>query len=220
METIRLIIYEDKTTVRDGLCEIFEGEQQFQLLGAFPDCSRVVEEVQMLKPHVVLMDKEMPRTDGLQGLILIKQHFPDVNVIMLTNLDDDESIFKCLQMGASGYIKKGVSYLQLFEYIKIVHFGGTMMSPGIAAKVRDFFREGLPSGNHNFNLTPKELEALTLLCNGLSQKLIASRMNISVNGVAAHLKSIFKKLQVNSATEAVSKSFRLRIIPRSNLRFD
>ena len=220
MDKISVVIYEDNVRMRDSLCEVFEYENDFELKGAFENCNSVESEMENLHPDIVLMDKEMPGTDGLQGLKLIKSNFPDVDVVMLTGLEDDETIFKCLQSGASGYIKKGTPYLQLLEYIRIVHSGGTMFSPSIASRVRDFFRYGPPQNKDAINLTPKEKEALTFLCDGLSNKLIAEKMYISVDGVGAHLKNIFRKLQVNSAPEAVSKSLRMRLIESDKLKYE
>lgn len=220
MEKIRVILYEDNFNAREGLCELFQDEKEFELKGTFRNCNNVLKEVGELFPHIVLMDKEMPGVDGFEGLLKIKKSFPEVDVIMLTGMDDDETIFKCLQAGASGYVKKGIRFPQLLEYIRIVKNGGTMFSPSIAGKVRDFFLLGPPKNSDQFNLTPKENEALGYLCDGLSQKLIADKMVISINGVAAHLKNIFKKLQVNSAPEAVAKSIRLRLIERNKLRFE
>ncbi len=220
MDSIRLLIYEDKTVTRESLCELFEDEAGFEMKGAFSNCNTVIDDVEKLQPHIVIMDKEMPGTDGLQGLIKIKSTHPEIDVIMHTGLEDDETIFKCLQAGASGYVKKGLPYLQLLDYIRIVKNGGTMFSPSIAGKVRDFFLYGAPKNSNEYNLTPKEKQALGFLCDGLSQKLIAEKMDISINGVAAHLKNIFRKLQVNSAPEAVAKSIRLRLIERDKLRFE
>jgi DNA-binding NarL/FixJ family response regulator len=219
METIRLLLYEDTTITRESLVELFDDDQLIDLVGSFANCKNVVKDIEIFNPHIVLMDKDMPGVDGLTGLILIKSSHPEIDVIMYTGMDDDETIFKCLQAGASGYIKKGLPYLQLLEYISIVKNGGTMFSPSIAGKVRDFFLYGPPINEVEFNLTQKEKEALTYLCDGLSQKLIAIQMDISINGVAAHLKNIFRKLQVNSAPEAVAKSIRFRLIDRNKLRF-
>lgn len=220
MEKIKVVIYEDNTRLRDSLSEVLEYENDFELKGAFENCDHVLSEMKSLLPEIVLMDKEMPGTDGLQGLIKIKSEYPDIDVVMLTGMDDDETIFKCLQSGASGYIKKGLPSLQLLEYIRIVRSGGTMFSPSIAVKVRDFFRHGVPQNTTDIYLTAKEKEALVFLCDGLSKKLIAAEMKITEDGVAAHLKNIFRKLQVNSAPEAVAKSIRLRLIDRDKLRFE
>ena len=220
MEKIKVVMYEDNNRLRESMSEVFEYENEFELLGAFENCDNVLSEMKLLHPEIVLMDKEMPGTDGLQGLIKIKSQFPEIDVLMLTGLDDDETIFKCPQSGASGYIKKGLPSLQILEYIKIVRGGGTMFSPSIAAKVRDFFRYGVPQNTSEIYLTSKEKEALSFLCEGLSKKLIAGKMNITEDGVAAHLKNIFRKLQVNSAPEAVAKSIRLRLIEREKLRFE
>lgn len=220
MNNIRILLYEDKLSTRESLKELFEYESDFILAGAFSDCRRIEQQVEELLPDLILMDKDMPGVDGLEGLILVKSKFPDIEVVMHTGLDDDETIFTCLQSGASGYIKKGLPYMQLLEYLRVINRGGTMFSPSIAGKVRDFFLHGPPQKVNKYSLTPKESEALGLLCEGLSQKLIASKMSISVNGVAAHLKNIFRKLQVNSAPEAVSKAIRHRLIDREKLKFE
>jgi DNA-binding NarL/FixJ family response regulator len=150
---------------------------------------------------------------GIQALISIKSAFPSVDVVMFTGKEETDMIFECIKQGASGYIRKNESLSILLEYIRMIYEGGTVFSASIGTKVRDYFQKlHQPSLDNVYALTAREVDALSHLCNGLSKKMIADRMQISIHGVAQHLRHVFEKLQVHTATEAVAKALREKLI--------
>ena len=210
---IKLLIYEDNPQFREGLTMLINGTIGFEVLAAFKNCNHVVDEVEAFKPDVVLMDIDMPGTNGLQGLKLIREHNTDVKVLMLTVFDDNKNVFEALKAGANGYILKKTQPAKLLEYIQDAQTGGAPMTSSIATQVLKMFSEVHPkTPGENFDLSDREKEVLQLLVNGYSYKMIAAEMFISIDTVRSHIKKIYEKLQVNSKSEAVAKAFRNRIV--------
>ena len=211
---IRLSVYEDEVPQLDLLRSLFQYQSSIELNGAYSDCAHAVEQTAIGKPDVVLMDIMFgTEPKGVQALIGIKSAFPDTDVVMFTSKEDSDLVFECIKQGASGYIKKNESLGLLLEYVRMIHEGGTVFSASIGTKVRDYFQQLHQSGRENtYALTSREVEALTHLCNGLSKKMIADRMGIGIHGVAQHLRHVFEKLQVHTATEAVAKALRERLV--------
>jgi len=210
---IKLLIYEDNPQFREGLTMLINGTIGFEVLASFRNCNHVVDEVEAFKPDVVLMDIDMPGTNGLQGLRLIREQNTDVKVLMLTVFDDNKNVFEALKAGANGYILKKTQPAKLLEYIQDAQTGGAPMTSSIATQVLKMFSEvhsKTPDGN--YDLSDREKEVLQLLVNGYSYKMIAAKMFISIDTVRSHIKKIYEKLQVNSKSEAVAKAFRNRIV--------
>lgn len=182
-------------------------------IGTYPDCRDMLIYLESDVPDVVLMDIEMPGMNGIEAVKLIKQHFPEVQILMQTMFDDDDYIFEAICSGASGYILKTTTPLGYTEAIKNVHAGGSPMSPSIARKVFELFKTNLATQvDVNYNLTDKEKEILQNLVKGKSYKMIAEEMSISTETVKTHMKNIYTKLHVNSNTEAVVKAIKDKII--------
>jgi DNA-binding NarL/FixJ family response regulator len=206
---IRVLVYDDNKSRRESLNMLLLSDPRFEWAGAFPDCSHVIKNIEQNKPDVVLMDIQMPNVDGIEGVKLIKKHFPSVKVIMQTVFEDDDKVFESLRNGASGYILKKASPEKILEAIIDVQEGGAPISPAIASKVLSFFnRLQPPPTGEDFSLTPREKEILSLLVDGLSYKMIADKCSISIFTVNAHVRKIYEKLQVHSATEAAAKASR------------
>ena len=156
----------------------------------------------------------MPGKSGVEAAREIKNIFPTINIIMQTIFSDDDKIFESICNGASGYLLKNSTLEEFLSAIRQVHVGGAPMSPSVALKVLNRFRQSntavLPP--ENFNLTDREKEILGLLANGQSYKLIASQLNISYYTVDSHIRKIYEKLHVRSATEAIKKAIDNRIV--------
>jgi DNA-binding NarL/FixJ family response regulator len=158
------------------------------------------------------MDIDMPVVNGIQAVRSIKKKYPDQVIMMLTTFEDDDKVFDAICAGASGYIVKSKSLSHLIDAVKEVYNGGAPMSPSIARKVLQLFKEkNAPGDADSFHLTDREKEVLVHLINGSSYKMIAGAMQLSYDTVHSHIKNIYKKLQVNSVSEAVSKAMRLRL---------
>ena len=207
-----IVIFDDNPGRRESLRMLLESHKEFIVTGDFEDCSRVKAQIEQLQPDVVLMDIQMPLVDGLEGVRIIKEYFPNIHVIMQTVFEDDEKIFDAMRYGASGYILKKTDPRQIIQAIEEVRNGGSPMTPSIATRVLHFFRQQHESKPETYGLSEREKEILQYLVNGLSYKMIADKLEISYNTVNSHIKKIYDKLQVHSVSEAVSKAIRSNII--------
>ncbi|MGB8191686.1 MAG: response regulator transcription factor [Chitinophagaceae bacterium] len=208
---ITLLIYEDNSRLRQSL-ELLMGEGSgFEVLGSFPDCDDVEKQVSKLKPELVMMDIDMPGIGGIEGVKLIKAGWPDVKVMMHTVFDDDNRIFECICAGADGYLLKNTSPVKLIQGLLDVMEGGAPMSPFVAQKVFQHFRNESAVAE-SFHLTAREKELLELLVKGNSYKMIADKTAITIDTVRKHLQNIYHKLHVNCGTEAVAKALQHKII--------
>jgi DNA-binding NarL/FixJ family response regulator len=209
---VSIVIFDDNPGRRESLRMLLESKDNFLVTGEFPDCNQVKEQIALLHPDVVLMDIQMPGVDGIEGVRIIKEFFPDIHVIMQTVFEDDEKIFDAMRFGASGYILKKTDPQQIIIAIEDVLKGGSPMTPSIATRVLHFFRKQHDIRPDQYGLSDREMEILQFLVDGLSYKMIADKVNISYNTVNSHIKKIYDKLQVHSVSEAVSKAIRNNII--------
>jgi DNA-binding NarL/FixJ family response regulator len=208
---VSIVIFDDNPGRRESLRMLLESRENFLVTGEFPDCSNVKAEIEKLHPDIVLMDIQMPQVNGIEGVRIIKEFFPDVHVIMQTVFEDDEKIFDAMRFGASGYILKKTDPQQIIVAIEDVLNGGSPMTPSIATRVIHFFRKQNDKRPEHYGLSDREAEILQFLVDGLSYKMIADKVNISYNTVNSHIKKIYDKLQVHSVSEAVSKAIRNNI---------
>lgn len=212
MKNINILLYEDHQDYRLHLVELLRGEPDFQVVGAYPDCRLLREQVEALRPDLVLLDIEMPYVNGLQGLYLLKQHFPGIPALMLTIFDDDDKVFNAVCLGADGYLLKNAPPERLLAAIREVFDGGAPMTPTIARKVlRLYTRTGFKP-TLKYDLTEKERAVLGHLVDGHSYKMVASEMGVSINTVRTHITGVYAKLQVHSVSEAVVKAIREQIL--------
>ncbi|MCP1381973.1 response regulator [Runella sp. CRIBMP] len=206
---IRVVIVDDNDDFREGLFHFLNFSNGFEVVGCFANPVNIVENITRTQPDVVLMDIDMPHITGIEAVKLLKVHFKRLNILMLTVFEDEERVFKAMQAGAIGYLLKKTPPQKVLEAVQEVMEGGAPMSPLIARKVVHFFSKTAPT---DYNLTPKELEVLRWLVEGLSYKLIAAELNLSIDTVRTHLKNIYDKLHVKSNTEAVVKAIRNRLV--------
>jgi len=204
---IRVAIYEDNAGLREILASIIRESEEFELAGEFGHCLDVVPNTKAFAPDVIIMDIDMPGRTGIEGVRELKFIYPEVEVIMNTVFDDDDRIFNALKAGATGYLLKKNSLATLLTAIKDVKNGGAPISPSIARKVLQLpFAVGKESES-TYNLSEREVEILKHLSKGLSYKMVATEMIISLDTVRTYVKRIYEKLHVHSVTEAVHKVF-------------
>ena len=209
---IKIILFDDNKRIRDSLEILFSSHPEFEWRGAYMDASEAIDLIDIHSPDVVLMDIEMPGISGIEATRTIKNKFPDQVIMMLTAFDEEEKVFDAICAGALGYIVKSKSLTSLIKSVKEVNGGGAPMSPSIARKVLHLFQEkNAPADADAFDLTDREKEVLNLLVDGSAYKMISDKMKISYETVHSHIKNIYKKLHVNSVSEAVSKALRNRI---------
>lgn len=209
---IKVMLYEDNPQLREGLSMLINGSDGYEVVAAFKNCNNVVDEVEAFQPDVILMDIDMPGTNGIEGLKLIRQHNTTVKILMLTVFDDNKNVFEALKSGANGYLLKKTPPSRLLEYIHEAHTGGAPMTSSIATQVLRMFSDIQVPQSEDYRLSDREKEVLQFLVNGYSYKMIASDMNISIDTVRSHIKKIYEKLHVNSKSEAVAKAFKDKIV--------
>jgi DNA-binding NarL/FixJ family response regulator len=209
-ETIRILIADDHPVVRDGLVAILSTQPDFEVAAVAEDGQQAVELATTLRPDVILLDLEMPRLDGAAAIRQMRAADPGVRVIVFTAFDTDERILTAVQAGAQGYLLKGAPRQELFKTVRVVHTGGSLLQPVVASKLlRQVSREAEASVE---SLTPRELEVLQLMAQGLQNKEIAAQLVISERTVKFHVSAILGKLGAGNRTEAVTMAVQQGVI--------
>lgn len=205
---VKVIIYEDNENLRNSLQSLLRFQEDIDLLAVLPNAQSVLNDLEVFSPEVVLMDIDMPVVNGIEALRLLRVHYPDLPVIMLTVFEDNDNIFHAICAGASGYLlKKNID--QVVPAIRDVLGGGAPMTGVVARKVLALFpRPAMPASGEESTLSARETELLQLLIRGYSYKMIAGELGITLETVRTHIKRIYRKMQVNSATEAIYKASR------------
>jgi len=201
---LRITIFEDIRLIREYLQQTIDEAEGFVCAGAYTDASDLIARVQATKPHVILMDIELPGLKGIEAVKIIHHHFKDIQILMHTEMEDEDRIFASICAGASGYLLKNTLPEKIIEGIYEVQHGGVAFSPGIAQKVLELVsRQSAPEIKNDFNFSTREMEVLNCLVQGMSYKLIADACFMSIDTVKFHIKHIYRKLHVNSKSEAV-----------------
>jgi DNA-binding NarL/FixJ family response regulator len=204
----KILVYDDNLGRQEALQLLIESSGEMEFVGARENCNHVEADVIDMQPNVVLMDIDMPGTNGIEGLKRIRRQAPDVFIIMQTVFEDDEKIFTAIHAGAHGYFLKKTKPDKLIEGIRDVLEGGAPMTPSVARKVLHMVtHQPNDRSKTSFDLTEREIEILSMLSKGMSYKMIADASGITFHTVNSHLKKIYEKLHVHSATEALSKVF-------------
>ncbi len=201
-DPIRIVVTDDHPVVRDGLVAILSTQTDFTVVGEAGNGQEAIRQATLLQPDIILLDLEMPEMDGLQVLQRLRQADSPARVIVFTAFDTDERILTAVQSGAQGYLLKGVPRQELFNAIRVVHGGGSLLQPIVASKLmRQVRRE--PEAEAE-SLTPRELEVLRQLALGLQSREIAAKLVISERTVKFHVSAILSKLGAGNRTEAVA----------------
>lgn len=205
-EKIKVIYYEDNGNLREGISFLIQSTPQLDLLATFSNADTVKVDTEELKPDVILMDIDMPGTNGIDAVAIVKAVSPKTQVIMLTVFDNEEKIFNAIRNGASGYLLKHTPPSEIIDSIFDVNKGGSPMTANVARKVLQYFQSQPKAQKEDYNLSERELQIVKGLVSGYSYKAIASELFISIDTVRSHIRRIYEKLHVNSKTEAVLKA--------------
>ncbi len=198
------------------LTSVFGGAPAFQVVGGFTSVTSALEQIPTLPmpPGVVLMDIHFPQRSGIECTLKLKETMPDLLVLMLTALNDSETLFQALRAGADGYLLKRTPSAGIVAAVEEALQGGAPMTPGIARKVLRLFDADRQRSAHLSELTPREREVLEHLARfGSSDKEIAQVLHISVETVGFHFRGIYTKLRVRSRSEAVVRYYRPETAP-------
>ena len=209
-DKVRVVLADDHAVVRQGIRQFLEEAGDIEVIAEAGDGAEALRLVEVHHPDVAVLDIRMPEVTGVEATRRIKERFSQVRVLVLTAYDDDPYVFALLQAGADGYVLKTASGDELVRAVRVVHQGGSALSPEIAAKVVRQAVSGRPEGavDQVESLTTRELEVLRLAARGLTNRTIGHELAISHRTVQGHLANIYGKLGVNSRTEAVTEALR------------
>jgi DNA-binding NarL/FixJ family response regulator len=210
--TIRVMIVDDHTVVRDGVATMLGRQPDISVVGEAANGREAVDITKTLRPDVILMDLRMPEMDGVEAMRQIREDNQEVKFIVLTTFDTDEYIFHAIEAGAKGFLLKDASREELFKAVRAVNRGESLVQPGVAARLLDRFAELLRPTPAEPLLSARELEVVQLMSTGATNKEIAASLSISESTVKTHVANIFQKLDVNDRTGAVTTAIQKGII--------
>ena len=208
----KILIVDDHTVVRDGLTAILAGQSDFSVVGEAKNGLEAVEKARELSPDVILIDLRMPELDGVEAMRSIRSEDSSVKFLVLTTFDTDEYIFDAIEAGAKGYLLKDASREELFQAVRAVDQGESLIEPGVAARVLDRFSQLSRETKATQLLSEREVEVLQLMAGGSANKEIGASLSISESTVKTHVANIFQKLEVKDRTDAVTQALKRGII--------
>lgn len=215
--TIRILIADDHTLVRQGIRLLLETQSDFQVVGEASDGAEAIRLAREFVPNLIVMDIGMPNVDGLEAIREIKQAQPQVQILALTMFEGDEYFFRILAAGAGGYVLKRAASSDLITAVRAVARGEVFLYPSVAKKlVADYLArvQSNEPGAHSASgiLTPREHEVVNLIADGLSNREIAARLQVSLSTVQTHYAHIIEKLNLRNRTELVKYAIRHGLI--------
>ncbi|HLA55722.1 MAG TPA: response regulator transcription factor [Flavobacterium sp.] len=205
--TIKVAIVEDEKQIRESLAILIDGSVGFSCIDTYESAEAAIAGIPAAKPDVVLMDIHLPEKDGITCITELKPKCPEIQFLMCTSFEDTDSVFRALKAGATGYLTKTTPPSKILDAIVEVFKGGSPMSSHIARKVVLSFGTENNAHVELEKLSIREKEILHLLSQGLRYKEIADKLFLSTETVRTHIRNIYEKLQVNSRTEALNKTF-------------
>jgi DNA-binding NarL/FixJ family response regulator len=206
---IRLLIVDDHPIVRDGLRGAFTGSDEFEVVGEAADGAEALARAARLQPDVVLMDLRMPTMDGVEAIRRLQQSMPGTRVLVLTTFDTDTDVVQAIEAGATGYLLKDAPTEELLRAVRQAARGEPVLSPSVAGRLMGRVRRPEPAVGV---LTPRELQVLQLLADGLSNREAAARLFVSEASIKTHVLHIYDKLGVRDRAGAVGEAFRRGLV--------
>lgn len=208
MEPIRILIADDHTLFRDGLCALLNSIPDTEVVGEAATGEEAVAQADALQPDVILMDIQMPGMNGIEATRRVLRASPHVGVIVVTMFEDDDSVFAAMRAGARGYILKGADQDEMLRAIRAVARGEALFGASIAQRLMNFFAAPRPAAPAQLfpELTDREREVLDLIAQGCNNTEIAQRLVLSPKTVRNHVSNVFSKLQVADRAEAIIRA--------------
>ncbi|QNB46929.1 response regulator [Thermanaerosceptrum fracticalcis] len=214
-EKIRVIIVDDHPLVREGLRKVLTLDDEIEVIDEAGDGQGAINLARRLRPDVVLMDINMPGTNGIEATRVIKREIPSTGIIALTIHEEEEYVLELVRAGVSGYVLKDIAPAKLLETIKTVAKGPSVIDPGITNKLfgeLNRLSKRRKEKEEWETLTDREMDVLQLMSQGCSNKEIARSLTISEKTVKNHVTNIFRKLQVEDRTQAVLFAIKHRLV--------
>jgi two-component system NarL family response regulator len=202
-ETTRVLIVDDHAIVRSGLLSILAGEKNIHVVGEATDGNEAIARAAALQPNVILLDILMPRCTGLEALPVIREKAPDSKILMLTVSAEEKDLFTALKFGAQGYLLKGSGIGEVVSAIRRVASGEVILSPQMAGSLVSEFRQR-QSNKEDIDLSPRELEVLKLVGDGMTNAEIAEKLFLGESTVRTYLSRLLDKLQLRNRAAAVA----------------
>ena len=210
--SVKILLVDDHSMVREGLKQLIEFEHDFIVIGEAANGEQALEKIEKLKPDIVMLDINMPKMNGIDTLKIIKERKYNTIVILLTIHNEVEYLIKAIEIGCEGYLLKDSNSIVLRRAIKTVYAGETFIQPSIIPTLNAGLTEKSKSSDKLSTLTRRELEVLKLIAEGLFNKEIASRLDISERTVKNHISNIFKKIEVSDRTQAAVFAIRNDVV--------
>jgi DNA-binding NarL/FixJ family response regulator len=206
MSPINLAIIEDEIVIQESLKTFFESVPTIECMFISSSVEAFLKKAPVFKktPEVLLLDINLLGMSGIEGIPLLLEQFPELDIIMLTTFEDNDSIFKALCAGACSYLSKKTPLKKIQEAVDVVYKGGSYMSPSIARKIVNHYA---PKNRKKNTLSPRENEVVKGIVSGKSYKMIADDLFVSINTIRTHIKNIYKTLGINSKAELIRKSY-------------
>ena len=200
----RVLCVDDHPLVRKGIASILNNEAGITLVAEAEGGRQAVELFRKLRPDVTLMDLRMPEFDGIAATGAIRAEFPDAKIIALTSYDGDQDIYRALEAGVRGYLLKEMVHTEVLRAIRLVQSGKRLMPPEVTDRLTEYFPQAA--------LTPREIEVLGLIADGLANKEIATRLGTASGTIKMHVQNILAKLSASDRTHAVTIGLQRGII--------
>lgn len=205
LQAIRVALVEDQQVTREGLSLLIDGSPGFAICGQYDSMEQAIDQIRGSPPDVLLADIGLPGMSGIEGVQRIHEWLPELPILMLTVLEDSDSVFRAVCAGACGYLLKETPPARLLESIRELYDGGAPMSPGIARKVVLMFQKAAPT-KEGMQLSLRQMEILRMLAEGHSYKACAAALDVGLDTVRSHVRKIYERLHVHSRSEAVWKA--------------
>ena len=213
---IRVLVADDHTIVRKGLCALLDGDKEIEVVGEAENGREAIKKVEQVQPDIILMDITMPGLNGLETTRQLKKRHPKIKILILTMHDNEEYIFETLRAGASGYLVKRTAPDELISAIHAINRGGSFLSPSISKRVIEgYIRVGQSEQEEDeafIKLTDREREVLQLIAEGRVNREIAELLHISIKTVETHRSHIMKKLNIRNIAELTRYAIRKGLI--------
>ena len=209
MKKIRVLLVDDHHLFREGLANILNNQQDFEVVGEAGDGLVAVVKARELQPDLILMDVTMPGCDGLEATEIIKNELPEVTIVMLTVRDENEKLFEAIRNGAQGYLLKSIRSQEMLDLLRGAVRGEAAITPSLGGRMLEEFRR---MGEREIDtpveaspaLTAREKDVLSLVALGATNKEIAKQLNVSIHTVKSHMRKILAKLHLERRQEAAS----------------